>query len=333
VGLALSAALFAVLRLFERAPTDPVPEAQVSDEAIEPVNEPVATNPPDATKKQETAKHDEVKKQPEPTGKLPEPTRKATSSPEKMPRPPVRPPAWVPDGFAGTGDVVPGGDGRRFHRKLVRRLADDVEAIFVLIPPEPGPADGPFYLMEHKVSNGVYRLFAESKPDAVATSQWARGGKAGGRDVGTADPHLPTLRVTRPEAEAAARWLGGRLPTARELDRAAGLLHKDGRTGPAQGQAVAVRRFAMGPRRVDTPEDDVSPLGIADLAGNGTEWTSDNVRAGEQQVGVLRGRSYLAPAPLLFADLEQQRDVPLTQLPDRPSPYTGFRVALSIPDR
>src|SRR5262249_36768107 len=148
---------------------------------------------------------------------------------------------------------------------------------------------------------------------------------------------LPVMRVTRPEAEAAARWLGGRLPTAEELDMAAGFWRQEGRPGPAKGPNVAVNLAALGPWPVDFPQsDDVSPLGIRDLAGNGEEWTSTSVVVGgvpEETFAVLRGKSYLSREPLLFSDMVNRQKTPLRQLPDTARPWTGFRVAVGLPPR
>jgi hypothetical protein len=217
-------------------------------------------------------------------------------------------------------------NGTPYYARIVRRL-DDNEVVFVLL--RPGGNARPFYLMENKVWNGLYRAFARAEPGA-AGSTWQRGGVAAGRDLGSTSARLPVLRVTRPQAERCAAWLGGRLPSAAQLDWAAGL----GQKGEPTGHTVA--RRADGPRPVTDPTSaDVSPAGIRDLAGNGREWTRDNLQAGGEELAVLRGRSYTAPGPLLPADLEAQRRPELTptQYPSHASPYTGFRVVIELPAR
>src|SRR5262249_3087425 len=154
---------------------------------------------------------------------------------------------------------------------------------------------------KNKVWNDLYEAFSKAKPEVVEGSQWRKGGKADSKDLGVdGNPRLPVLRVTRREAEEFADWLGGQLPTADQLDRAAGLWAGGGRVGPARGPRVAVKLRGTGPRPVDDPKsDDISPLEIRDLAGNGQEWTSDNLDAGGVKMAILRGRSYTALTPLL----------------------------------
>jgi hypothetical protein len=55
----------------------------------------------------------------------------------------------------------------------------------------------------------------------------------------------------------------------------------------------------LGSLPVGDAQDDISPLGVRDLSGNGSEWTS-NVSGSEFQTATLRGRSYLQPTPLLY---------------------------------
>src|SRR5262249_27851808 len=142
--------------------------------------------------------------------------------------------------------------------------------------------------------------------------------------------------VRRDEADRFAAWLGGKLPTAAQLDLAAGLGQDSGRDGPARGKKVAVDRRREGPRAVLDPDsDDVSPHGTRDLAGSGREWTRDDLRDEDgKTLAVLRGRSYTAAGPLTYAMLEEQKNnehLTPTQFPRTPSPYTGFRVVIELP--
>jgi formylglycine-generating enzyme required for sulfatase activity len=190
--------------------------------------------------------------------------------------------------------------------------------------------------MENKVSNGMFRAFvSEKKPQAVANELWKKGGVANGHDVGDHDD-LPVFRLTRAEAERFADWMGGRLPTARQLDLAAGCFgRREGRAGPAApGPLVAVGRGQLGPRKITEFGDDVSPFDIHDLSGNGREWTHDDLILKDgKRLAVLRAKSYTAQEPLTFAELddwinnEERRPV---QHPEHRSWTIGFRVVIEL---
>jgi len=78
------------------------------------------------------------------------------------------------------------------------------------------------------------------------------------------------------------------------------------------------------------------------MAGNGTEFTRwftngqevTATKVADDFLVILRGWRWTEPAPLAYADLEeQQRDPKLTQVQyyGWPSPFTGFRVVLEPP--
>jgi formylglycine-generating enzyme required for sulfatase activity len=189
--------------------------------------------------------------------------------------------------------------------------------------------------MENKVSNGMFRAFvSEKKPQVVANELWKKGGVANGRSVGADDDDLPVFRLTRPEAERFADWMGGRLPTARQLDLAAGCGRREGHAGPARGPFVAVGRGQVGPRKITEFGDDVSPFGIHDLSGNGCEWTRDDLILKDgKRLAVLRAKSYMAPKPLTFEELDEWINNPAScpvQHPDDRSRTTSFRVVIEL---
>lgn len=239
----------------------------------------------------------------------------------------------LPFGFEPKGENLPNGIEMPYPSKIVRRVGKQkVEVVFVLIRPE-GNADAPFYLMESKVSNGMFRAFVSEKPQEVSDLQWKQGGVANGRNVGDED-ELPVFRLTRPEAERCAAWLGGRLPSARQLDEAAGCFGPRNGRGPARGPLVAVRLGQLGPRKITDCGDDVSPLGIHALSGNGREWTRDNPTGEDgKRFAILRGKSYMAPEPLSFAELNEWINNPErcpVQRLDHRSWTTGFRVVIEL---
>jgi serine/threonine protein kinase len=234
----------------------------------------------------------------------------------------IRPAPWLPSGYkpVQADDVVEDAAGREFYRRLVTDRPNGPPTTFVLVwRAKADPADPPtFYLMENKVSNGLFTALV-------------LGGKSG-------QPDLPALGKTVTQARGLARSLGGLLPTKAQWDKAAGLRKRDGRDGPARGPDVAVGLRGQGPRPVGTAADDVSPYNVRDLAGNGYEFTRDLIGGGTvprpdapaNALVILRGKSFTAPAPLRYAELEEQQDEKnaLTQHYAKGSPFTGFRVVL-----
>jgi hypothetical protein len=97
---------------------------------------------------------------------------------------------------------------------------------------------------------------------------------------------------------------------------------------------VAVNRRHLGPRTISDRDDDLSPYGIRDLAGNGREWTRDDRTSEDgKRLAVLRGRSYTHPKPLLYADLDEWNKRPEicpVQFPDHRSGTTSFRVVIEL---
>jgi hypothetical protein len=232
---------------------------------------------------------------------------------------------------------------RKVYDRIVYLLLDRTPILFLLIPQDRETDPPPFYITQDKVSNKLFRAFAAANPQAVADSQWQIGAMAGDKDLGT-DDRLPVVRVTLYEAHLFARWLGGELPTARQWDKAAGLL--DGAKGPFLGDHkelkpgdIALGRENEGPLPVGTAPRDVSKFDCRDMAGNGREWTCtpaqtdfsrDNERVSfvpiEPSVNIrLRGHSYLDSTPY------QLGQEPGQQPPDKPRPDISFRVVIELP--
>jgi formylglycine-generating enzyme required for sulfatase activity len=155
--------------------------------------------------------------------------------------------------------------------------------------------------------------------------------------VGNANEDLPVLRVTWEEARACAEWLGGRLPTPKELDVAAGYYDDEARQvrgGAGWGDGAAVNRAREGPRPVS--KKDKSPSEIYDLAGNGREWTNEKflTRDEKEYVVELRGWSYTEPQPLRYDKLKQwidnKEELRPVQRPGHASFTTGFRIVIPV---
>jgi len=258
-----------------------------------------------------------------------------------------------------TGMTIPGGfrptsDAETFFEKQGKKhtLPTKIEStrlgsqcVFILVPQSRPDEPVSFYVMEQKITNGIFAKFAKEHP--VAGSQWELGGQAGDKTIGHADD-LPVLRITAAEARDCAAWLGGRLPTPREWDQAAGFGTDQSGDGPFKGiwndnksLQLGIDRRKEGPRSVLQECDDVNETGVRGLAGNGREFTSAMLKDGKvipwpkepdnDALVILRGHSYTSPLPLTWDDLKYEKATPQTQFYGVPSPYTGFRVVIDIP--
>lgn len=233
-------------------------------------------------------------------------------------KPPVDflPEEYVPE--EGAKIVLVSGDHKLYNR--IAFVLPDVAKTrigFVLITPVRETDPPPFYIMENKVSNKLFRAFAKQYPEAVRESRWVQGAEVGDTDLGSKDDRLPVFRVKLLEALQCAQWMKGELPTKRQWDKAAGCY--EGAKGPFLGKPddplrpgdIAVGRDKEGPMPIGTATRDISTFGCRDMAGNGREWTSTIAHADPDQetgrVSVstfdpglkirLRGHSYDADDP------------------------------------
>jgi hypothetical protein len=244
----------------------------------------------------------------------------------------------LPEGFepaAAATAVFSEPNNRYFYDQIVKQLPDGQQVEFVLICSDDPPT---FYIMKHKVWNSLFAQFAQADSDQLAQdTQWQRGASVKVRgDLPAQDhPQNPVFRVTWDEASRCARWLGGRLPAAQEWDKAAGFQdHAAELAGPylEHGELSAIGLSPHGPlptTRVETA--DVSPLGVCDMAGNGLEWTGDQVPLrGEPEASFfLRGMDYRKPKPL---DYEYSYWDSRSQPRSVASPSIGFRVVVDALD-
>jgi formylglycine-generating enzyme required for sulfatase activity len=130
-------------------------------------------------------------------------------------------------------------------------------------PQRPIWVDG-FYMDIHEVTNAQYKVFLDSvriKPP----SRWKNGNYPIGMDG------YPVVNITWEDAAMYARFVGKRLPTEEEWEKAA--RGEDGRRFPwgndfdddkgnNSDQLMQIMRFP----------DGVSPYGLYDMAGNVAEW-------------------------------------------------------------
>jgi hypothetical protein len=214
-------------------------------------------------------------------------------------------------------------DGRSYPTRIERDPIDGVKPVFILVV----QSGQPFYILETKAWNGLMATYLEATDRRELAATW-RKKSAEGVAVG----------ITVGQAACCAQWLGGRLPTPRELDVAVGF-------SGTKSNLVASGKPAVGrsePRPVTHPDREVAASGVTDLTGNGREWTSEVIhipdgrreplpdQPGEQTVVVLRGRDYTLDKPLSVDDLIRQQQEPQTQFAGKGSRYTGFRVVIAL---
>jgi iron(II)-dependent oxidoreductase len=121
-----------------------------------------------------------------------------------------------------------------------------------------------FYIDIHEVTNAQYKLFVDSMK-VEAPHRWVNNNYAIGEDG------IPIVSITWDEAAAYARYVGKRLPTEAEWEKAA--------------RGTDARRFPWGSdfdkdkannsdriMPIMSLPEGVSPYGCFDMAGNAAEW-------------------------------------------------------------
>jgi rhamnose transport system permease protein len=150
--------------------------------------------------------------------------------------------------------------------------------------PNEGPAQTvelPAYQIDHfEVTNDDFTLFVNAT--GYQTEAEKEGAKKTWRSEAEGNGNHPVVRVTWNDAQIFCEWLGKRLPTEQEWEKAArgeqGNLFPWGNTfDPSKANlkasgirgTVAVGSFPAG----------ASPYGVEDMAGNVWEWTADPYQA------------------------------------------------------
>jgi formylglycine-generating enzyme required for sulfatase activity len=121
-----------------------------------------------------------------------------------------------------------------------------------------------FYIDVHEVTNAQYKVFVDST-GIEAPPRWLNG------DYGIGEDGFPVISITWDEAVAYAKFVGKRLPTEAEWEKAA--RGTDGRTFP-WGENFDRALTNNGDRLLPimTYPAGVSPYGCFDMAGNAAEW-------------------------------------------------------------
>ena len=237
---------------------------------------------------------------------------------------PILPARAHPDPSARIEGLV---DRRRVYDWIVIPVAGEDVRFRLISGGQPPRPIAPFYMMESKVWNNLFRAGKALVP--VASEQNG--------------PDAPVTSVTVEEAANFARdVLGGKLPAPDEWDLAAGLYSE--RTRDEITRADGRPRVLLAkpePTHGINVGTDLNRVGLRDMAGNGREWTRKLLmEKGERDIGdaplvasdrvILRGRSYTFSRGLTFSILDYEQTNPQTQFATARSPYTSFRVVIPL---
>lgn len=172
-------------------------------------------------------------------------------------------------------------------------------------PRRQGVLEHGFYIDLTEVTNAQYEEFVRDtrRPPPPL---W------GGKELPPGTHNLPVAAVSWHDAQAYAQWVGKRLPTALEWERAA--RGTDGRRYPWGNDWNDKNGvFLLAPAEVGRAEKDRSPHGCADMAGNVAEWTADAPVPDAGGLRVVKGAGWTG--------LEQDRRfVPVCGVPAQGEP-------------
>lgn len=224
---------------------------------------------------------------------------------------------WLPPGAVAAPEAkeVPLADGRRVYEWVEKKLGNQTVRFRFIAG---GGGVRPFYVMESKVWNELYRDGGSDPPPL---------------SVGNGS-HAPVVFLTAEEAAAFARKFGGALPSPEQWDHAAGLFAvKDRNAVTLPPGKPLVREKQPKPTTGPDASDDWNEFRLRDMAGNGREWTSGVLpaEADGRISGIVRGRSFTMKDGLTFQHLRDEQKQPQTQFVEAGSPYTSFRVVLPGP--
>jgi formylglycine-generating enzyme required for sulfatase activity len=128
-----------------------------------------------------------------------------------------------------------------------------------------------FYIDIREVNNAEYKVFLDST-HVDAPPKWIDG------NYGMGEDGFPVISVSWDEATAYAKWVGKRLPTEAEWEKAA--RGTDGRAFPwgnSFDRALANNSDRLMP--VMSYTGGTSPYGCYDMAGNAAEWVDGQYEA------------------------------------------------------
>lgn len=223
------------------------------------------------------------------------------------------------------------GDRVYYDRIEVSNNKFKIPVRFVFIPGNlHNRHNAPFYISECKIST---EQFGTARPE------W--------------DRKYPVTQVTALAAHQYAVELIGQghgfLPTVDQWDIASGRYAPDHGDGPFRKgwnekapPGIWINRNGQNPAQCGVSEDDISLLGVRDMAGNGYEWTRDAYKGSNnfpvQEIPAtggdydvqLRGESWERARPLFFKDFDDEKLKPGMQPYNKLGNDIGFRVVIEV---
>ena len=128
-----------------------------------------------------------------------------------------------------------------------------------------------FWIDKCCVTNAQYRAFLEETNAFPPPPSFSKDDFVG--------PEQPIVSISWEEANAYAQWVGKRLPTEAEWEKASrgtdGRKYPWGEDEPSYERAVYASMDIHRPGNVDELEESASPYGCVQMAGNVFEWVSD----------------------------------------------------------
>lgn len=181
-----------------------------------------------------------------------------------------------------------------------------------------------YYIDQYEVSNIYFRNFVEDTRYNISLD-------IRNRIFQTEYNYYPVVNVTWFDAESYCRWIGKRLPTEEEWEKAArGIDKRKYPWGDVMTKEYANTRLSgfMKLTPVGGYKDGVSPYGVYDMAGNAQEWTdswyksySGDLPDKKKLFKVLRGGSFILD-PLYSTTTSRDYKAPAYR-----SASAGFRCA------
>jgi hypothetical protein len=233
---------------------------------------------------------------------------------------------YLPEGFRpkDPNNVKADSSGKKYYSHINHQIDPNRPVDFVCIRKDGGDlAAGStdpetYYIMVDKVSVELFHDFVEKS-----------GYKGEWKPSDSNKSRLPVMNVTALEACQFAKKMFGdkcNLPKKIQWDKATGYYLKEGNLqGPFKGRWDKEHPLAnhlsivfspdrdkplKGPREIGTGQDDISPFGCRDMAGNGREWLRDVLGQKDSFLPdiveggkvLIRGKSFEDPEPFLFAE-------------------------------